>query len=115
MRLLWRKVSHDDPWVLFRRFSKIRCLGYNKELKCFVQSYENKTVVDSAVLIAPLVFFIAPSDPRFLNTLDRMLEPPEKGGLTSTGLVYRYNTDMAEDGKTSPSYNMPEFSGVKKG
>jgi len=23
---------------------------------------------------------------------------PEKGGLTSTGLVYRYNTEQSEDG-----------------
>ncbi|OIW35283.1 Six-hairpin glycosidase [Coniochaeta ligniaria NRRL 30616] len=72
--------------------------GYNKELKCFVQSYENNTLLDSSILIAPLVFFIAPNDPRFLNTLDRILLPPEKGGLTSTGLVYRYDTDHAEDG-----------------
>ncbi len=54
-------------------------------MKCFVQSYENRTMLDSSILIAPLVFFIAPSDPRFLNTMDRILLPPEKGGLTSTG------------------------------
>ena len=68
-------------------------------MNCFVQSYENDTILDSAILIAPLVFFISPSDPRFLNTLDRILQPPEKGGLTSTGLVYRYDTELADDGK----------------
>lgn len=72
--------------------------GYNKELGCFAQSYESKDMLDSAVLIAPLVFFIAPTDPRFLGTLDRILQPLEKGGLTSTGLVYRYNTDRSDDG-----------------
>ncbi|WYZ34864.1 hypothetical protein EsH8_I_001140 [Colletotrichum jinshuiense] len=72
--------------------------GYNKEMKCFVQSYENNTMLDSSILIAPLVFFIAPNDPRFLNTMDRILLPPEKGGLTSTGLVYRYDTELSEDG-----------------
>ncbi|KAL8387694.1 hypothetical protein RB595_009734 [Gaeumannomyces hyphopodioides] len=72
--------------------------GYNKEMKCFVQSYENNTNLDSSILIAPLVFFIAPSDPRFLNTMDRILLPPDKGGLTSTGLVYRYNTEVSDDG-----------------
>jgi len=72
--------------------------GYNKDMKCFVQSYENNTKIDSSILIAPLVFFIAPNDPRFLNTMDRILLPPEKGGLTSTGLVYRYNTELSEDG-----------------
>ncbi|EXF79818.1 glycosyl hydrolase family 15 [Colletotrichum fioriniae PJ7] len=72
--------------------------GYNKEMKCFVQSYENNTMLDSSILIAPLVFFIAPNDPRFLNTMDRILMPPEKGGLTSTGLVSRYDTELSDDG-----------------
>ncbi|OLN88730.1 Uncharacterized protein C4H3.03c [Colletotrichum chlorophyti] len=72
--------------------------GMFLEMKCFVQSYENNTMIDSSILIAPLVFFIAPNDPRFLNTMDRILLPPEKGGLTSTGLVYRYDTNLSEDG-----------------
>lgn len=72
--------------------------GYNKELQCFIQSYEANDVLDSAVLIAPLVFFIAPNDPRFTSTLEAILKPPEKGGLTSTGLVYRYNTVKSDDG-----------------
>ncbi|KAK7951289.1 glycoside hydrolase family 15 protein [Apiospora aurea] len=72
--------------------------GYNKEMGCFIQGYENRTHLDSSILIAPLVFFIAPNDPRFIGTLDRILLPPEKGGLTSTGLVYRYDTELSEDG-----------------
>jgi GH15 family glucan-1,4-alpha-glucosidase len=68
-------------------------------MKCFIQSYENNAMLDSSILIAPLVFFIAPSDPRFLNTMERILLPPEKGGLTSAGLVYRYDTELSEDGK----------------
>ncbi|KAK3902760.1 Six-hairpin glycosidase-like protein, partial [Staphylotrichum tortipilum] len=70
-------------------YEEIMERGYNPEMKCFVQSYESRTMLDSSILIAPLVFFIAPNDPRFLNTLDRIMLPPEKGGLTSTGLVYR--------------------------
>lgn len=72
--------------------------GYNPEMKSFIQSYENRTMLDSSILIAPLVFFLTPNEPRFLNTLDRILLPPEKGGLTSTGLVYRYDTELSEDG-----------------
>jgi GH15 family glucan-1,4-alpha-glucosidase len=72
--------------------------GYNCKLESFIQSYESNEVLDSAVLIAPLVFFISPTDPRFLNTLDRILKAPEKGGLTSTGLVYRYNHALSDDG-----------------
>lgn len=72
--------------------------GYNVDLKCFVQSYESNVTLDSSILIAPLVLFISPCDPRFINTLDRILLPPEKGGLTSTGFVYRYNTEFSDDG-----------------
>jgi GH15 family glucan-1,4-alpha-glucosidase len=79
-------------------YEEIMEKGYNKEMKCFVQSYESQTMLDSSILIAPLVFFIAPNDPRFLNTMDRILLPPDKGGLTSTGLVYRYDTELSEDG-----------------
>jgi GH15 family glucan-1,4-alpha-glucosidase len=91
---------HRMEWYRVRDeiMEEIMDKGYNKELGCFVQSYESNDVLDSAVLIAPLVFFIAPTDPRFLNTLDRILQPPEKGGLTSTGLVYRYNTTKSDDG-----------------
>ncbi|KAK1757445.1 trehalase [Echria macrotheca] len=79
-------------------YEEIMEKGYNKDMKCFVQSYENRTMLDSSILIAPLVFFIAPNDPRFLNTMDRIMLPPDKGGLTSTGLVYRYDTELSEDG-----------------
>ncbi|KAL0474298.1 Six-hairpin glycosidase-like protein [Neurospora intermedia] len=87
-------------WLVARDslYEEIMEKSYNKEMKCFVQSYENQTILDSSILIAPLVFFIAPNDPRFLNTMDRIMLPPEKGGLTSTGLVYRYDTEQSEDG-----------------
>ncbi|PSR99364.1 glycosyl hydrolase [Coniella lustricola] len=79
-------------------YEEIMEKGYNTEMKCFTQSYENNTKLDSSILIAPLVFFITPNDPRFLNTVDRILLPPERGGLTSTGLVYRYDTKLSDDG-----------------
>jgi GH15 family glucan-1,4-alpha-glucosidase len=34
--------------------------AWNKEMKCFGQSYEENHILDSAVLIMPLVFFIQP-------------------------------------------------------
>lgn len=72
--------------------------GYSKRLKSFVQSYESD-ILDAAVLIAPLVFFISPNDPRFLSTLDQILKSPEKGGLTSAGMVFRYDHKKMDDGK----------------
>lgn len=82
---------------------EIMTKGYNLEMGCFVQSYENNTMLDSSILIAPLVFFISPCDPRFTRTLDRILLPPEQGGLTSTGLVYRYDTELSDDGMLNPA------------
>lgn len=81
--------------------------GYDKKAKTFVQSYEHPEALDSAVLIAPLVFFVAPNDPRFLNTLNKILKPPEQGGLTSNGMVYRYNTKMSDDGINHLSNHFP--------
>ncbi|KAH7409977.1 Six-hairpin glycosidase-like protein [Phaeosphaeria sp. MPI-PUGE-AT-0046c] len=72
--------------------------GYNQKLECFIQSYESNEALDSSILIAPLVFFISPTDPRFLKTLDKILKAPERGGLTSTGLVYRYDFARSDDG-----------------
>jgi len=71
-------------------------------MRCFVQSYESGDALDSSILIAPLVFFISPNDPRFQRTIDRILLPLEKGGLTSAGLVYRYNTEKSLDGNGLP-------------
>lgn len=73
--------------------------GFNKKMNSFVQSFESNTQLDASSLIGPLVFFIAPNDPRFLGTLDRILKPPTKGGLTSAGFVFRYDTDKVDDGK----------------
>ncbi|EXJ95249.1 hypothetical protein A1O1_00369 [Capronia coronata CBS 617.96] len=72
--------------------------GFNYDMNCFVQSYEANTTLDSAVLIAPLVFFMSPNDPQFVGTLDNILRTPEKGGLTSAGFVFRYDHQKTDDG-----------------
>ncbi|KFY79083.1 hypothetical protein V499_01881 [Pseudogymnoascus sp. VKM F-103] len=90
-RAAWMKARDEI-------YEEIMEKGYSRTLNCFVQSYESGDALDSSILIAPLVFFISPNDPRFLRTMDRILLTPEKGGLTSTGLVYRYNTAQSDDG-----------------
>ena len=89
-----------DRWLKIRDqiYEDIMEKGFNKKLNSFIQSYESTNVLDAAVLIAPLVFFIAPNDPRFIGTLNNILKAPERGGLTSTDLVYRYNTADSNDG-----------------
>lgn len=71
--------------------------GWNKERMAFVQHYES-TSLDASNLIMPLVFFLSPNDPRMLQTLDAINKPPEKGGLVSNSLVYRYNLNEFSDG-----------------
>lgn len=80
-----------DRWLRVRDtiYEEVQTLGYNESLGCYVQSYEAPDVVDAATLIMPLVFFASPTDPRMLNTIKRIMLPPEKGGLRSNNLVYR--------------------------
>ena len=46
----------------------------------------------------PLVFFLSPSDPRNLKTLEATLRSPRDGGLVANSLVYRYNVEETTDG-----------------
>ncbi|KAL0058998.1 hypothetical protein AAF712_014294 [Marasmius tenuissimus] len=72
--------------------------AWNSQHKYFGQSYDENETLDSAVLIMPLVFFMQASDPRFTSTLTQILKSPERGGLTSNHLVYRYDTNKSDDG-----------------
>lgn len=63
--------------------------GWNAEMGAFTQSY-GSTELDASVLMMPLVFFISPSDPRMLSTINRMKDAPAHGGLTINHLVFRF-------------------------
>ncbi len=71
--------------------------GWSDKRKAFVQSYDSDAL-DASLLILPLVFFLAPTDPRMLSTLEAIAKPPREGGLTSDGLVYRYDVEKTPDG-----------------
>ncbi|KAH9917054.1 Six-hairpin glycosidase-like protein [Fomitopsis serialis] len=79
-------------------YEEIMTKAWNPEGRFFAQSYEDLEILDSSLLIMPLVFFMPPSDPRFLSTLKQILHTPERGGLTSNGLVYRYDVKKTDDG-----------------
>jgi len=79
-------------------YEEIMEKGWNEKEGFFAQAYESLDVVDSAVLVMPLVFFMSAADPRFRSTLDRILKTPEKGGLCANNLIFRYDTDKVEDG-----------------
>ncbi len=71
--------------------------GWNPKRQAFMQHFGSDSL-DAANLMMPLVFFVSPTDPRMLKTLDATNLSPEKGGLVSNGLVYRYNIAQTADG-----------------
>lgn len=89
-----------NKWISARDalYEEIMHRAWNKDGQYFGQSYEENDVLDSSVLIMPLVFFMHGSDPRFKGTLKQILRTPERGGLTSNNLVYRYDVNKASDG-----------------
>jgi GH15 family glucan-1,4-alpha-glucosidase len=78
-------------------YENIMARGWSPERQAFVQHY-GSDALDASNLMMPLVFFLAPSDPRMLKTLDAIRKPPAKGGLVSNSLVYRYNLKEGRDG-----------------
>src|SRR5258708_29595594 len=63
--------------------------GWNQKRGAFTLFYGSEDL-DASLLIMPLVFFMAPNDPRMLSTVAAILESPRNGGLLSDSLVYRY-------------------------
>jgi GH15 family glucan-1,4-alpha-glucosidase len=84
--------------------------GWNPDRKAFVQSY-GSDALDASALLMPLTFFMAPSDPRMLATIDAIKAPATRGGLAADGLVYRYDPRAAPDGLPGEegTFNMCSF------
>ena len=101
-----------DRWLKTRDeiYEEILTRGWNEEKQAFVQHYDSDAL-DAASLIMPLVFFMAPTDPRMLSTIDAINQSPQKGGLVSSGLVYRYDVRRGLDGLTGDegTFNICSF------
>ncbi|HSZ55566.1 MAG TPA: glycoside hydrolase family 15 protein [Tepidisphaeraceae bacterium] len=84
--------------------------GWSNTRRAFVQHYGSDSL-DAADLIMPLVFFMAPNDPRMLDTIRAISKDPSEGGLLSNSLVYRYNTRHYFDGLEGEegTFNMCTF------
>ncbi|WP_454063201.1 glycoside hydrolase family 15 protein [Candidatus Nitrospira salsa] len=72
-----------------RIYTDVMEKGWNPKVGAFVQSYGSEAL-DASNLIMPLVFFVSPTDPRMLSTIDRTLEQLALGSL-----VYRYEVGKA--------------------
>jgi len=88
-----------DRWLKVRDqiYEEIMNKGWNSKRDAFVQYFGSESL-DAANLMLPLVFFVSPTDPRMLKTLDATMQSPQKGGLVSNSLVYRYNVEETADG-----------------
>lgn len=88
-----------DRWLKVRDtiYEEIMEKGWSETRKAFVQRY-GSDALDAANLMMPLVFFVSPTDPRMLQTLEAINQSPEKGGLVANALVHRYNVNETEDG-----------------
>ena len=91
--------SDRELWLKTRDqiYEEIMERGWNADLQTFVQAYGTDTL-DASNLIMPLVFFMSPTDPRMLKTLDAINRSPASGGLVSDSLVHRYDVSKTEDG-----------------
>lgn len=101
-----------DAWRKTRDtiYETIMTRCYNSELNAFTQAIDSNTL-DASILMMPLVFFISPTDPKILHTIQAINCPVSAGGLVSDGLVYRYNIEASPDGLQGEegTFNMCTF------
>jgi GH15 family glucan-1,4-alpha-glucosidase len=92
-----------------RIYEQVMAEGWDGGREAFVQAYDSDAL-DAANLLMPLVFFLAPRDPRMLRTLDAVYRPAGRGGLLAGGLAYRYDPDRGDgpDGREG-TFNMATF------
>jgi GH15 family glucan-1,4-alpha-glucosidase len=80
-----------DRWLKNRDeiYYEIMEQGWSKSCKAFVQYYGSDRM-DASLLLMPLVFFVSPSDPRMIQTMERIQQR-----LSMDSLVHRYS--LSED------------------
>jgi GH15 family glucan-1,4-alpha-glucosidase len=93
-----------------RMYEEVMTLGWSEKRKAFTQFYGSEEL-DASLLIMPMVFFMAPNDPRMLSTISAILQNPPAGGLVSDSLVYRYPPQPRIDGLPGEegTFNMCSF------
>ena len=99
-------------WLCVRDqiYEEIMAKGWSSSRQSFVQHYGSESL-DASNLIMPLVFFLSPTDPRMLKTLEAINRTPMDGGLVSDGLVFRYDAAKSDDGLhgNEGTFNMCSF------
>ncbi len=93
-----------------RIYEEVMTRGWNEKRQAFTQHYGSEDL-DASLLIMPLVFFMAPNDPRMVSTIAAIVKDPREGGLVSDSLVYRYPPQPRIDGLPGEegTFNMCSF------
>jgi GH15 family glucan-1,4-alpha-glucosidase len=91
-------------------YEEVMTKGWNEKRHAFTQFYGSEDL-DASLLIMPLVFFMAPNDPRMIGTINAILQNLHDGGLLSDSLVYRYPPQPRIDGLPGEegTFNMCSF------
>ena len=93
LRLAYKRSfpGNRDLWLKERDaiYEAIMEQGWHPGRQAFVQ-YFGSDVLDASMLLMPLVFFISPTDPRMLSTIDAIMSD-----LTNDTLVNRYDVKQA--------------------
>jgi GH15 family glucan-1,4-alpha-glucosidase len=95
----WQQVQNTIYLDIFENF-------WDPQRRTFVQ-YKGTSTVDAASLLMPMVFFVGPTDPRWLSTMKAIQED-----LVDDSLVYRYRIgEAAYDGLlgNEGTFNMCSF------
>jgi len=104
--------ANRSQWLRTRDaiYEDVMTKGWDPRRRVFVQAYGSEAL-DASALLMPLVFFMAPNDPRMLHTIEAIRRPLDAGGLVADGLVYRYDPKIAPDGLvgTEGTFNMCSF------
>jgi GH15 family glucan-1,4-alpha-glucosidase len=81
--------ADQQRWLTNRDeiYCEIMGQGWNQKSNSFVQYYGSDRM-DASLLLMPLVFFVSPSDPRMIRTMERIQDR-----LAMDSLVHRYTLD----------------------
>ena len=105
-------AAQRENWLQVRDriYEDVMEHGWNEKLQAFVQHYGSE-YLDASNLIMPLVFFMSPTDPRMIKTMEAIIRSPRNGGLRANNLVYRYNPEKSIDGLSGGegAFNMCTF------
>jgi GH15 family glucan-1,4-alpha-glucosidase len=79
--------ADQERWLKNRDqiYSEIMDQGWDQSCNSFVQYYGSDRM-DASLLLMPLVFFVSPTDPRMIRTLERIQDR-----LSMDSLVHRYS------------------------